>query len=74
MNSRNALDQPDQPLLLRAEDVSRRLSLGRAQVYKMMAQGELPTVRFGRSVRVPLNRLHEWIAAREEGVRFGGVA
>ncbi len=51
-------------LLLRAEDVARRLSLGRATVYLMMASGELPTLRKGRAVRVPERALREWVERR----------
>lgn len=49
-------------LLLKADEVARRLSLGRATVYLMIASGELPTFRKGRAVRVPARALEEWIA------------
>jgi excisionase family DNA binding protein len=55
-----AIDQTEK-LLLKAEEVARRLSLGRATVYLMMASGELPTLRKGRAVRVPTHALEEWI-------------
>jgi excisionase family DNA binding protein len=48
-------------LLLKADEVARRLSLGRATVYLMMASGELPTFRRGRVVRVPALALERWI-------------
>jgi excisionase family DNA binding protein len=48
-------------LLLKADEVARRLSLGRATVYLMMASGELPTLRKGRAVRVPARALEHWI-------------
>jgi excisionase family DNA binding protein len=48
-------------LLLKADEVARRLSLGRATVYLMMASGELPTLRKGRAVRVPARALEQWI-------------
>ena len=48
-------------LLLKADEVARRLSLGRATVYLMMASGELPTLRRGRAVRVPARALEEWV-------------
>lgn len=51
-------------LLLRADEVARRLSLGRATVYLMMASGELPTLRKGRAVRVPARALEQWIEQR----------
>ena len=57
-------------LLLKADEVARRLSLGRATVYLMMASGELPTFRKGRAVRVPARALEIWI---ERQTAPGGV-
>jgi excisionase family DNA binding protein len=51
-------------LLLKADEVARRLSLGRATVYLMIASGELPTLRKGRAVRVPARALERWIDER----------
>ena len=53
--------------LLRADAVADLLALGRATVYNMMASGELPTIRVGRSVRVPAHRLREWIDENATG-------
>lgn len=54
--------------LLRAEEVAKILALGRATVYSLMASGELPTFRCGRSVRVPNHRLRDWIESRASSV------
>ena len=51
----------DDQLLYRAEELQRLLRLSRSKIYEMMASGELPTVRFGRSVRVPAAALAELI-------------
>ncbi len=48
-------------LLLRAEQVARALGLGRSKTYELMAAGQLPVVRIGRSVRVPREALEEWV-------------
>jgi excisionase family DNA binding protein len=48
-------------LLLKAEAVARKLSVGRATAYELMASGILPTVRIGRSVRVPARALEQWV-------------
>ena len=53
-----------EPMLLRAEDVQQALGLCRSKVYEMMASGELPTVRVGRAVRVPADRLRLWISSK----------
>ncbi len=46
-------------LLLNADEVSKTLKIGRSKTYEMMASGELPVVRIGRSVRVPAKALEE---------------
>ena len=51
-----------EPLLLKAGDVAKLLGLGRSKVFGMLAVGELPVVRIGRSVRVPRAALEDWIA------------
>ncbi len=48
-------------LLYRAEEISRLLNIGRSKAYMLMASGELPVVRIGRSVRVPARALERWI-------------
>jgi len=32
----------------------------------MIATGELPTVRFGRAVRISVTTLQKWVEAREQ--------
>lgn len=56
---------PELPLLLRAEEAARLLGLGRSTVFALLATGELPAVRVGRSVRVSRAALQHFIAARE---------
>ncbi len=55
-----------EPLLLRTDDVARALGLGRSTVFALMAAGELPVVRIGRSVRVPRAALERWIDERTD--------
>ena len=52
--------------LLRVEDAAEILQIGRTKVYELMARGELPVVRIGRSVRIPCGSLQDWIANRIE--------
>lgn len=42
-----------------------RISKGRA--YKFVESGELPCVRIGRSIRIPLDALRSFEAARQSG-------
>ena len=52
---------PVEKLLLKAAEVSVTLGLSRTKTYALMASGELPTLRIGRSIRVPRAALQKWI-------------
>ena len=58
-----------EPLLLKAGDVAKLLGLGRSKVFAMLAVGELPVIRIGRSVRVPRAALEDWIAEHTQHTR-----
>jgi excisionase family DNA binding protein len=59
-------DDKPEPLLT-AEDLMRALQLSRAQVYAMLASGEIPSLRIGRLRRVTRKQLEAFIASRTEG-------
>ena len=40
------------------------LRLSRAKVYQLIEREGLPTVRFGRAVRVPVDLLQDWLRER----------
>ena len=50
-----------EPLLLRPIEAAKLLGIGRSKAYEMIAAGELPSVRLGQSIRVPLAALKAWI-------------
>ena len=54
--------------LLKAKEVGETLNLGRSKIYELMAEGQIPTVRIGRAVRVPERRLQAWIEERTNQV------
>lgn len=56
----------DAHVLLKADEVARLLGLGRTKVYEMMSRGELPVTRIGTAVRVPRQRLLDWIDENTE--------
>ena len=58
--------------LLRAQEVATVLSLSRSKVFQLIASGELPAVRIGRSVRVPAQALREWVEQQTEQQRRDG--
>ena len=48
-------------LLLRPVEAAEAIGIGRSKVYELLASGELPSIRIGGSVRVPVAALHAWI-------------
>jgi excisionase family DNA binding protein len=59
----NTNETPDVTLLLRGAEVARELRISRALAYRWMLRGTLPTVRLGKTVRVPRAALLQWIAS-----------
>lgn len=48
--------------LLRPVEVAEAIGIGRSKVYELLASGDLPSIRIGRSsVRVSVEELREWI-------------
>ena len=50
--------------LLKPAEVAAALSVSKSRVYSMLASGQLPVVRIGRSVRCPSQDLGAWIRSR----------
>lgn len=48
-------------LLLRPVEATEAIGIGRSKVYELLASGELPSIRIGGSVRVPVDALRAWI-------------
>lgn len=48
-----------------AAGAAQMLSLSLRAIYYMIEDGELPAVRCGRAVRIPLDALEQWIADKE---------
>lgn len=46
--------------MFRVAEVAALLGLSRSEVYRLIERGEIPAVRFGRSVRVP----RQWVESR----------
>ena len=52
------------PLVLTAIQAARLLSVGRTTVYELIAAGDLETVHIGRSMRIPADSVHAFVALR----------
>jgi excisionase family DNA binding protein len=57
-----AVEGPEMPVFLRAEEVAGILRCSRSQVYGWIKRGQIPAVRFGRSVRIPREDFFKWLA------------
>jgi len=63
-SGQQAPSRRDLPLLLDAVEAGKLLSLSRAKVLDMASHGELPSLRLGKSVRIPRDELIAWIDER----------
>jgi excisionase family DNA binding protein len=52
--------------LLRAEDVAEQLQLRVDHIYKLAREGQIPHVRFGRTLRFRAEAIDRWLRAREQ--------
>jgi excisionase family DNA binding protein len=60
--------------LLRPREVQEVVGLSRSAVYAYIASGVLPSVKVGKSVRVPSAALDEWIGRNTRGGTSGEAA
>ncbi len=54
-------------LLLTVEEAAKRLGIGRTLAWQLVRDGQLPSVRLGRLVRVPVRGLEDWLKRRIRG-------
>lgn len=54
---------------LKVPEVAQVLRIARSRAYELVAEGEIPSVRIGRSVRVSRRELERWL----EGQRYPEV-
>jgi excisionase family DNA binding protein len=52
------------PVLLTALQAAEMLAVGRTSVYELIAAGDLETVHIGRSMRIPAESVHAFVAVR----------
>jgi excisionase family DNA binding protein len=66
MNTQEELDlwPEPAPALVTIKQAARILNLGRSTIYQLIDAGEIDTVHFGRSHRIPLRSLTQLIARR----------
>jgi excisionase family DNA binding protein len=52
--------------LLTIDEVAQLLSIGKTKAYELIRTGLIPSVRIGRSVRVPADRLADFVATLQQ--------
>ena len=64
---RNADPLPDSlPLLLSVRRTAELLSISRSQCYELVGAGRIPSVRLGKSIRVPADELKRFVGSLEQ--------
>jgi len=48
-------------LLLKPAEAAEAMGVSRSRAYELIADGSIPSIKLGASVRVPLQTLREWI-------------
>ena len=51
---------------LRASDLAALLGMSRSRVYQLIAEGRLPAIRQGRSIRIPRAAWQAWLKDQRE--------
>ncbi len=65
--TQHEMETPNPEALLRPSEASAVLNICRSKVYELLKSGSIPSVRLGRSVRVPAKALYEWIRTNTRG-------
>ena len=51
---------------LKVPEVASELRIARSRVYELVGEGEIPSVRIGRSVRVSRKELDRWLEGQRQ--------
>jgi excisionase family DNA binding protein len=70
--SRTSADIPSRwhvaAVLLTPEDAAAALGIGRTRLYELLSSGRLASVQLGRSRRIPVAAIHEFVARLDDNV------
>lgn len=61
-------------LLLTPEEAAQALGIGRTKLYRLLAEGFLPSIRIGGSRRISTEALDRFVHSLEPAARPGGFA
>lgn len=54
-------------LFIKPKEAAGALCFGRSKIYELIADGTIPSVRIGKSIRVPIKELLEWVNRQSNG-------
>jgi excisionase family DNA binding protein len=54
-------------LAVRVSEAARMLDIGRSKAYELIRTGDLPSIRVGKTVRVPVDALEAWVSRQTSG-------
>ena len=49
------------PLCVTPAEAAQQLHIGRTHMYRMLKKGEIPCVRVGRKILIPVKELEAWL-------------
>ena len=52
----------------RPEEAAEALGLGKSTIYRLIAEGTIPSVRINKTIRVPVAGLRAWAASMGEAI------
>jgi prophage regulatory protein len=58
-------------LFAKPSEAAEALGLGRSKTYQLIASGTLPSVRIGKSIRVPVEALRRWAESQAKAGQEG---
>ena len=60
--------KPDgqEQFLIRPKEAAPLLGINTARLYELLRTRQIPQIRIGRSIFIPLEALHSWIAAKQQ--------
>jgi len=53
-------------LLVKPMEAAQLIGVGRTRIYEMLASGEIPSIHIGRSVRIPTDKLRQWVEEKTQ--------
>ena len=60
------VDMDEKREFLKVPEVAEVLRIARSRAYELVAEGEIPSIRIGRSVRVSRSELDRWLEEQRQ--------